>query len=93
MLKVLFSAVTCRAGIGFTTHEDKSDRLPGWDAGSWGYHGDDGNLFEVGKGVRYGPKFGTGSTARRWSLQDFPYRTNCIADLDTVSNHDLTYCK
>eukprot|EP00884_Botryococcus_braunii_P010328 jgi/Botrbrau1/19297/Bobra.0073s0040.1 len=47
-------------GIGFTSHGDKSNRLPGWDAGSWGYHGDDGHAFQGGTGVHYGPKFGTG---------------------------------
>ena len=24
-------------------------RLPGWDSGSYGYHGDDGNVFVDGK--------------------------------------------
>lgn len=48
------------AGVGFTTHVDKSNRLPGWDTGSWAYHGDDGNAFQGSNGVKYGPKFGTG---------------------------------
>lgn len=36
-------------------------RAPGWEPNSWGYHGDDGNVFasqNVGK--TYGPPFGTG---------------------------------
>lgn len=35
--------------------------MPGWDPGSWGYHGDDGNSFESkGIGILYGPTFITG---------------------------------
>ncbi|KAJ2892093.1 hypothetical protein GGI21_005688, partial [Coemansia aciculifera] len=38
-------------------------RLPGWDQGSWGYHGDDGNSFSGdGRGSKYGPGFTTGDT-------------------------------
>ena len=34
-------------------------RLPGWDEHSYGYHGDDGNVFEwSGRGRRYGPTYG-----------------------------------
>ena len=39
-------------------------KLPGWEKESWGYHGDDGNLFN-GEGSssrqskKYGPKFTT----------------------------------
>ena len=37
--------------------------MPGWVKGSWGYHGDDGKKYEeVGKGVPYGPTYGTGDT-------------------------------
>ena len=36
-------------------------RLPGWDKGSYGYHGDDGNAFcGSGQGQVYGPTFTTG---------------------------------
>jgi hypothetical protein len=35
--------------------------MPGWEKGSWAYHGDDGNLFlEEGRGVKYGDTYGTG---------------------------------
>jgi hypothetical protein len=37
--------------------------MPGWDSGSWGYHGDDGRLFsEDGRGTPFGPTYGTGDT-------------------------------
>ncbi|PAA57994.1 hypothetical protein BOX15_Mlig018214g3 [Macrostomum lignano] len=39
----------------------KSDRHPGWEKDSYGYHGDDGNAFMSNTmGVEFGPKFGTG---------------------------------
>lgn len=37
------------------------NRLPGWDKGSYGYHGDDGHSFNsTGTGKAYGPTFDTG---------------------------------
>jgi len=45
-----------------SAHFNAVCRLPGWDAESFGYHGDDGCLFH-GKGVQiseYGPNFGVG---------------------------------
>ena len=38
--------------------------MPGWDASSYGYHGDDGGLFHShGEMLRvYGPKFNVGDT-------------------------------
>jgi len=39
-------------------------RLPGWEASSWGYHGDDGFKFHgSGTGTGYGPQYSTGDTA------------------------------
>lgn len=35
-------------------------RLPGWAAGSFGYHGDDGNLYEGSLNRAFGPRFGLG---------------------------------
>ncbi|KAG6857659.1 hypothetical protein H0H87_010228 [Tephrocybe sp. NHM501043] len=47
--------------IGFAGPEVKLSRLPGWEANSWGYHGDDGCSFAAEKmGTKYGPTFGTG---------------------------------
>ena len=39
-------------------------RMPGWDALSFGYHGDDGGIFHSSGGMieRFGPTFGTGDT-------------------------------
>ncbi|RIB10902.1 concanavalin A-like lectin/glucanase domain-containing protein, partial [Gigaspora rosea] len=34
----------------------------GWDDGSWGYHGDDGNFFHSRDYYRYGPLFSTSDT-------------------------------
>ncbi|KAL7074000.1 hypothetical protein ACQ4LE_006566 [Meloidogyne hapla] len=48
-------------GIGLSEKNVSLNRLPGWDAISYGYHGDDGNFFSSsGKGVEYGPTFTTG---------------------------------
>ncbi|KAJ2810266.1 hypothetical protein H4S07_002765 [Coemansia furcata] len=50
-------------GVGLSQGSVAVHRLPGWDAGSWGYHGDDGNSFGGdGRGTRYGPGFTTGDT-------------------------------
>ncbi|KAJ2860054.1 hypothetical protein GGH94_005747 [Coemansia aciculifera] len=50
-------------GVGLSQGSVAVHRLPGWDAGSWGYHGDDGNSFSGdGRGSRYGPGFTTGDT-------------------------------
>jgi hypothetical protein len=39
-------------------------RMPGWDALSFGYHGDDGGIFHSSGGMieRFGPTFGRGDT-------------------------------
>ncbi|EGF84396.1 hypothetical protein BATDEDRAFT_2468, partial [Batrachochytrium dendrobatidis JAM81] len=48
-------------GIGFSTSTFELSRLPGWDDLSWGYHGDDGNIFSgAGSGKSYGPTYTTG---------------------------------
>jgi len=41
-----------------------STRMPGWDAQSFGYHGDDGGTFHASGAMleRFGPCFGTGDT-------------------------------
>jgi len=35
---------------------------PGWKAGSYGYHSDDGRKFDNGQSFNYGPKYGIGDT-------------------------------
>lgn len=48
-------------GIGVSTRDARTNKLPGWDRGSYGYHGDDGKKFRgCGTGEPYGPKFTTG---------------------------------
>jgi len=48
-------------GVGFAVQDVKLDRLPGWEPHSYGYHGDDGHVFNGrGTGRPYGPVFGTG---------------------------------
>ncbi|KAH8920858.1 SPRY-domain-containing protein [Atractiella rhizophila] len=50
-------------GIGFSTVNVNLARLPGWERESYGYHGDDGFIFEAsGNGTAFGPKFTTGDT-------------------------------
>jgi len=48
-------------GIGLSSQHVSTNRLPGWDKMSYGYHGDDGNAFcGSGTGQVYGPTFTTG---------------------------------
>ncbi|KAJ1992949.1 hypothetical protein H4R33_000825 [Dimargaris cristalligena] len=50
-------------GIGFSHGSVSTARLPGWEANSWGYHGDDGNCFSgSGSGRPYGPTFTSDDT-------------------------------
>ncbi|KAL6956486.1 hypothetical protein U1Q18_043776 [Sarracenia purpurea var. burkii] len=52
-----------RIGIGFTPEGFKMYRQPGWEANSYGYHGDDGNLFRGhGMGEPFGPTYTAGDT-------------------------------
>lgn len=48
-------------GIGFQGKDCVLNRLPGWEPNSWGYHGDDGQIYQVrAEGKPYGPKYGKG---------------------------------
>jgi len=52
-------------GIGLSTSNSNLNCLPGWNHNTYGYHGDDGRLFEKafhGRGKSYGPKFSTNDT-------------------------------
>ncbi|KAI8467332.1 MAG: SPRY-domain-containing protein [Monoraphidium minutum] len=52
-----------KIGVGFTPKDVKLTRQPGWEPGSYGYHGDDGMRYAAsGKGEEYGPRFGVGDT-------------------------------
>ena len=45
-------------GIGFSSRKANLNRLPGWEADSWAYHGDDGMVFAcTASGKAYGPRF------------------------------------
>jgi hypothetical protein len=47
-------------GIGFSAQKVALNRIPGWEPESFGYHGDDGNVFTSStSGTTYGPKYGT----------------------------------
>ncbi|EJT98972.1 SPRY-domain-containing protein [Dacryopinax primogenitus] len=49
--------------IGLCKQDMPLGRLPGWEYGSWGYHGDDGHAFTgTHADTDYGPKFSTGDT-------------------------------
>ena len=58
------STLDCVA-VGLSTLAfNPSNKMPGWDINSYGYHGDDGGIFH-GHGDmirRYGPSFGVGDT-------------------------------
>ena len=48
-------------GVGFTDTGAKLGRQPGWEPGTYGYHGDDGKKYHArGSGEAYGPRFGAG---------------------------------
>ncbi|KAI8867787.1 SPRY-domain-containing protein, partial [Ramicandelaber brevisporus] len=51
-------------GIGLSSNQFSLTRLPGWDAYSWGYHGDDGHCFGgQGTGHPFGPIYSQGDVA------------------------------
>ena len=48
-------------GFGICTESSLYEGMPGWEAGSLGYHADDGCLYaEDGQGQEFGPKFVVG---------------------------------
>ncbi|KAK1775270.1 CTLH/CRA C-terminal to lish motif domain-containing protein [Copromyces sp. CBS 386.78] len=49
--------------IGFETRKASLARFPGWEGESWGYHGNDGKIFQgTNAGRSYGPTYGAGDT-------------------------------
>ncbi|XP_057974667.1 ran-binding protein M homolog [Malania oleifera] len=68
--------------IGFTTESFKMRRQPGWEANSYGYHGDDGHLYRGhGKGDAFGPTFTTGDTVGggiNYATQEFFFTKNGV---------------
>lgn len=64
---------TGRIGVGLCDRDVNLEKMPGWESGSYAYHGDDGLLFrQTGiSGTSYGPKYGTGDTIGCcWNLVD-----------------------
>jgi hypothetical protein len=60
-IKILNTGREGFIGIGLAHYYCDLDRLPGWEMYSFGYHGDDGHLFDCsGTGKKYGPRFSTG---------------------------------
>ncbi|KAI5668041.1 hypothetical protein M9H77_17894 [Catharanthus roseus] len=66
--------------IGFTAPGFKMRRQPGWEANSYGYHGDDGLLYRGhGKGEAFGPTYTTGDTVGggiNYATQEFFFTKN-----------------
>ncbi|KAA8538664.1 hypothetical protein F0562_028272 [Nyssa sinensis] len=66
--------------IGFTCEGFKMCRQPGWEANSYGYHGDDGLLYRgQGKGEAFGPTFTVGDTVGggiNYASQEFFFTKN-----------------
>jgi hypothetical protein len=46
--------------LGLCSGYTPLDSLPGWNAASWGYHGDDGEKYFKGTGICYGTTFKSG---------------------------------
>ncbi|KFZ19923.1 hypothetical protein V502_03426, partial [Pseudogymnoascus sp. VKM F-4520 (FW-2644)] len=60
-ITILDSGDTGFIGLGLCSGFTSLDAMPGWNPSSWGYHGDDGNIFDTsGTGKPYGGIFGTG---------------------------------
>lgn len=66
--------------IGFTTENFKMRRQPGWEANSFGYHGDDGHLYRSQlKGDAFGPTYTTGDVVGggiNYASQEFFFTKN-----------------
>ena len=61
-MKILDGGERSYIGIGLSAAGSNLNNLPGWKWHSYGYHGDDGNKFEVaysGTGRKYGQTFTT----------------------------------
>ncbi|KAF1985679.1 SPRY-domain-containing protein [Aulographum hederae CBS 113979] len=57
-VEVVSKAKEGMVGIGFIGQKVALNRLPGWEPDSWGYHGDDGCVFQQSaSGKTYGAKF------------------------------------
>ncbi|KAI8365430.1 concanavalin A-like lectin/glucanase domain-containing protein [Choanephora cucurbitarum] len=60
-IQIISKGIDGHIGIGFCRRINSLDRLPGWEEDSWGYHGENGQIFSgPGTGKPYGPRYGTG---------------------------------
>lgn len=60
-ITILDQGDTGRIGVGLCNRDVQLGKMPGWESGSYAYHGDDGLLFrQTGvAGAQYGPIYGT----------------------------------
>ena len=73
-------------GIGLSGLLVSLNRLPGWEKTSWGYHGDDGRVFECsGTGRLFGPQFTTGDVVGEF----IPF---LLYNRDIKPSHQWTGC-
>lgn len=74
------AGVKGQIAIGFTNDSFKMRRQPGWEANSYGYHGDDGLLYRGhGKGEAFGPTYTSGDTVGggiNYASQEFFFTKN-----------------
>lgn len=79
-MSVKSSGAKGQMSIGFTSPGFKMRRQPGWEANSYGYHGDDGLLYRGhGKGEAFGPTYTEGDTVGggiNYATQEFFFTKN-----------------
>ena len=60
--KILSGGDNSYIGVGLSAENATLSGLPGWNRNTYGYHGDDGHIFDEGthgRGRHYGPRFTT----------------------------------
>ena len=75
-VKILDGGEHSYIGVGLSGKNCNLNGLPGWKRSSYGYHGDDGRIFEyssIGRGRKYGEKFGTNDIIGTYSNQYFAF--------------------
>ena len=73
-VKILDGGEHSYIGVGLSGKNSNLNGLPGWKRSSYGYHGDDGRIFEyssIGRGRKYGEKFGSNDIIGTYSNQYF----------------------
>ncbi|KAH0169431.1 purine and uridine phosphorylase, partial [Aureobasidium melanogenum] len=62
-VEIVHGGQSSRIAIGLCNGSSPKTVMPGWEAGSWAYHGDDGRKFGgTDKGEQYNETYGTGDT-------------------------------